>query len=42
MPDGEYTVELEIVASNAKNVVTRHVHLQGGVTTIDLAPSVPR
>jgi hypothetical protein len=42
MPDGEYTVELEIVASNAKNVVTRHVRLQGGVTTIDLAPSVPR
>jgi hypothetical protein len=42
MPDGDYTVELEIVASNAKNVVTRHVRLQGGVTTIDLAPSVPR
>jgi hypothetical protein len=42
MPDGDYTVELEIVASNAKNVVTRHVRLEGGVTTIDLAPSVPR
>jgi hypothetical protein len=42
MPDGEYTVELEIVASNAKNVVTRRVRLEGGVTTIDLAPSVPR
>jgi hypothetical protein len=42
MPDGDYTVELEIVASNGKNVVTRHVRLEGGVTTIDLAPSVPR
>jgi hypothetical protein len=42
LPDGDYTVELEIMASNATNVVTRHVHLQGGVTSIDLSPSVPR
>jgi hypothetical protein len=43
LPDGDYTVELEIMAANATNVVTRHVHLQGGgVTSIDLSPSVPQ
>jgi hypothetical protein len=53
LPDGDYTVELEITADGrspaspknmgATNVVTRHVHLQGGgVTSIDLSPSVPQ
>jgi hypothetical protein len=42
LPDGDYTVQIEILASNERSVVTRHVRLAGGVTSIELAPSVPR
>jgi hypothetical protein len=51
LPDGDYTVEIEIVAASlaeekgsAKNsvVVRKHVTLSGGATSIDLAGWVPR
>jgi hypothetical protein len=44
LPDGDYTVEIEIAsASAARNVVRRNVTLSGsGSTSIDLADSVPR
>jgi hypothetical protein len=44
LPDGDYTVEIEIAsASAARNVVRRNVTLTGGgATSIDLAESVPR
>jgi hypothetical protein len=52
LPDGDYTVEIEIVASGSERddttgrnldlVTRRHVSLSGGVTSIDLAPSIPR
>jgi hypothetical protein len=51
LPDGEYTVEIEIVAASlagenagAKNsvVVRRHVTLSGGATSIDVAEWVPQ
>lgn len=44
LPDGDYTVEIEIAsASAARNVVRRNVTLTGGgSTSIDLADSVPR
>jgi hypothetical protein len=42
LPDGDYTVQIEILASRERNVVTKRVHLTGGVTSIELAPSVPR
>jgi hypothetical protein len=43
LPDGDYTVEIEILAANERNLVKRHVTLAGsGSTSIDLAPQVPR
>jgi len=42
LPDGDYTVEIEILADNQTSVVRRHVQLAGGSTSIELAPSVPR
>jgi hypothetical protein len=43
LADGNYTVEIEIVAQNdQRSTVTRHVVLGGGVTSIELARSVPR
>jgi hypothetical protein len=42
LPDGDYTVQIEILASQEKSVVTKHVRLAGGVTSIELAPSVSR
>jgi hypothetical protein len=44
LPDGDYTVEIEIAAADAaRNVVRRNVTLAGGgSTSIDLADSVPR
>ncbi len=43
LPDGDYTVEVELVASNSeRSVVRRHVALTGGVTSIDLSTSVPK
>jgi hypothetical protein len=47
LPDGDYTVEIEIVAANQaheKNevVVRKHVILGGGATSIQLADAVPQ
>ena len=47
LADGDYTVEIEIVAANLaheKNevVVRKHVTLSGGATSIQLADAVPR
>lgn len=44
LPDGDYTVEIEIASADAaRSVVRRHVTLAGnGSTSIDLADSVPR
>lgn len=47
LPDGDYTVEIGIVAANEaheKNevVVRKHVILGGGATSIQLADAVPR
>ncbi len=40
LPDGDYTVKIEIVAESGRNVVERHVRLGGGVTSIDLADAI--
>ena len=41
LPNGDYTVEIEITASGVqpqdRSVVRRHVELNGGVTSIDLS-----
>jgi hypothetical protein len=51
LPDGDYTVEIEIVVASANHdapaqknevVVRKHVVLGGGATSIDLADAVPR
>jgi hypothetical protein len=47
LPDGDYTVEIEIVAMNdadaeARARVRKHVTLSGGATSIQLAEAVPR
>jgi hypothetical protein len=43
LPDGDYTVEIEIVAANDEHAIVRkQIKLAGGVTQIELAPSVPR
>jgi hypothetical protein len=42
LPNGDYDVQIEIVASDATRVVDRHVQLSGGTTSIDLARAVPR
>jgi hypothetical protein len=47
LADGDYTVEIEIVAANLANeknevVVRKHVTLSGGATSIQLADAVPR
>jgi len=42
MPDGDYTVEIDLVSNSERSTVTRHVKLEGGATSIDLASSVPR
>jgi hypothetical protein len=42
LPDGDYTVQIEILAANERNTVTRHVRLSGGLTSIELARAVPR
>jgi hypothetical protein len=39
--DGDYTVEIQIIADAQRTVVWRHVVLGGGATSIDLASSVP-
>ncbi len=40
LPDGDYTVKIEIVAESRRNVVQRHVRLGGGPTSIDLADAL--
>ena len=47
LPDGDYTVEIEIVAANVAHernevVVRKHVILGGGATSIQLADAVPQ
>ena len=44
LPDGDYTVEIEIASASAtRTVVRRNVTISGeGSTSIDLADSVPR
>jgi hypothetical protein len=37
LPDGDYTVEIEIVANSERKLVRRQVALGGGVAQIDLA-----
>lgn len=36
LADGDYTVEIDIVADSHRSTVRRRVTLQGGVTSIDL------
>lgn len=42
LPDGDYTVEIDVVSGSERSTVTRRVTLAGGSTSIDLAGSVPR
>jgi hypothetical protein len=43
LPNGDYDVEIEIVASDGTDAIDhRHVQLSGGTTSIDLARAVPR
>lgn len=42
LPDGEYTVEIEIASASDRSTVRRHVTLTGGSTSIELAGAVPR
>jgi hypothetical protein len=37
LPDGDYTVEIEVVEDSAHSLLRRRVTLAGGVTSIDLA-----
>lgn len=40
LPDGDYTVKIEIVAESGRNVFERHVRLGGGPISIDLADAL--
>ena len=42
LPDGDYTVEIDIAASNERATLRRRVTLGGGSTSIDLSQAVPR
>jgi hypothetical protein len=43
LPDGDYTVEIELVAADSGHAfVRRHVALSGGVTSIDVSSAVPQ
>ena len=42
LPDGDYTVEIDLVSDSERSTVTRRVTLAGGSTSIDLAGAVPR
>jgi hypothetical protein len=42
LPDGDYTVEIDIVGQSDRNTVRRRVRLAGGSTSIDLGQAVPR
>ncbi len=42
LPDGDYTVEIDLVSPQGRSAVTRRVALSGGATSIDLVSAVPR
>jgi hypothetical protein len=42
LADGDYTVEIDIVANRERRTVTREVALGGGTTNIELGGLVPR
>jgi hypothetical protein len=42
LPDGDYTVEIDLVSAHERSTVTRHVTLAGGSTSLDLVQAVPR
>jgi hypothetical protein len=42
LPDGDYTVEIDIASASERSTVRRHVTLSGGATSIELAGAVPR
>ena len=42
LPDGDYTVEIDITAAGGKQTVRRRVTLAGGSTAIELSQAVPR
>jgi hypothetical protein len=42
LPDGDYTVEIDVVAGSERSTVTRRIKLAGGATSIDLSGAVPR
>jgi hypothetical protein len=42
LPDGDYTVEIDIAAAAGRNTVRRRVTLAGGSTAIELSQAVPR
>ena len=41
LPDGDYTVQIDLKGDKGDTVVRKHVTLSGGSTQIDLAFSVP-
>ncbi|HEY1697403.1 MAG TPA: hypothetical protein VGG39_34815 [Polyangiaceae bacterium] len=41
LPDGDYTVEIEIKGDAGPAIVRKHVTLSGGSTSIELAEAVP-
>ena len=42
LPDGDYTVEIDIQGASERNTVRRRVTLAGGPLSIDLGQAVPR
>jgi hypothetical protein len=42
MPDGDYTVEIDVVSDRERSTITRHVKLEGGSTSIDVDAQVGR
>jgi hypothetical protein len=41
LADGDYTVEIEVKGTGGPTVIRKHVTLEGGSTTIELAGLVP-
>jgi hypothetical protein len=41
LADGEYDVEIDIQTPSQRSTIERHVTLQGGTTSIDVADAVP-
>jgi hypothetical protein len=42
LAEGEYTVEIELLARNNRNTVRRRVTLAGATTSIDVSEQVPK